>query len=178
MPASVIPGRIAISSTFTYLISFKTSTDYTFVNGQPIIPLYEWAGTTGPTTTLAVGTNSGAYRWKMFNTYTYAVGPVTVTLQWQHKPKAPNADTVVNTSSRLTGAPAYDLFNLNGTVAVIKNATLRWGIDNLFNKQPPLIGRTWRMSAIPAASSWAETYDPTQYDVLGRRFYVGVNFKL
>ncbi|MBO9575956.1 MAG: hypothetical protein J7494_09490 [Sphingobium sp.] len=52
---------------------------YTFVNGQPIIPPYEW-GTTGQTTTLAVHTNSGAYLWKMLNTYTDAVGPVTMPL--------------------------------------------------------------------------------------------------
>jgi outer membrane receptor protein involved in Fe transport len=131
-----------------------------------------------PTTTLAVGTNSGAYRWKMFNTYSYAVGPVSVTLQWQHKPKAPNADTVVNSASRLTGAPAYDLFNLNGTIAVIKNATLRWGIDNLFNKQPPLIGRNLANVGNPGGQLIGGTYDPTQYDVLGRRFYIGANFKL
>jgi outer membrane receptor protein involved in Fe transport len=173
-----LPGRISISSTFTYLISFKTSTDYTFVNGQPIIPLYEWSGTTGPTTTLAVGTNSGAYRWKMFNTYTYAVGPVSVTLQWQHKPAARNADLVVNSASRLTGAPAYDLFNLNGTIAVMKNATLRYGIDNLFNKQPPLIGRNLANVGNPGGQLIGGTYDPTQYDVLGRRFYIGANFKL
>ncbi len=40
----------------------------------------------------------------------------------------------------IAGAPAYDLFNLSSSVAVRKDVSFRFGVDNLFNKAPPLFG--------------------------------------
>ncbi len=163
-----LPGMFMTSVTATYLLNFRTTTD------DGIIPLVDYAGTLGGG---QVGTNAGAYRWKLFSTFTYSAGPVTATLQWQHKPSARSAISVTDTNSRTTGAPAYDLFNLNGSVAVTRNAVLRFGIDNLFDKQPPVISRNLNATG-EGGNLVGGTYDTSQYDVLGRRFYVGVNFKL
>ncbi len=164
-----LPGTFSTSVTATYLLRLATTTD------DGIIPLIDYAGSMGPPAG-AVGTNSGAYRWKLFSTFTYAVGPVTASLQWQHKPSARSIASVTDTASRITGAPAYDLFNLNATVGVTRDAVLRFGVDNLFNKQPPLIGVNLNATS-QGGNLLGGSYDTSQYDVLGRRFYVGANVK-
>jgi outer membrane receptor protein involved in Fe transport len=45
---------------------------------------------------------------------------------------------------------------------------VRFGIDNLLNKQPLSIG------ANPGVTDAANQTNPGFYDVLGRRYYVGV----
>jgi outer membrane receptor protein involved in Fe transport len=45
--------------------------------------------------------------------------------------------------------------------------SLRMGIDNLADKQPPIYGYT-------ASDHNAEVTRPDYYDILGRRFYAGI----
>jgi iron complex outermembrane recepter protein len=159
-----LPGVISTSTQGTYLLEFATTTD------QGILPLTDFAGTLGGGD---VGTNAGSFRWKLFSTLSYSVGPITASLQWQHKPKTANAALALNNDKTITGAPSYDLFNFSGTVKVVKNATIRYGIDNLFNKRPPVIGVD---TDAPAGTLPGGNIDAAQYDVLGRRFYIGAKF--
>ena len=99
------------------------------------IALTEWAGSLGPNNN---GLTPGAFRWKMFNTFGYTFGPAALSLQWQHLPSADAATNRVAPGSNYFGAPAYDLFNLSGTVKINDHATVRFGVDNLFDKAPPL----------------------------------------
>lgn len=157
-----LPGSINTSVQATYLLKFETTTD------DGIIPLVDYAGTLGSG---QVGTNAGAYRFKLFSTFTYALGPATLGLQWQHKSAVKSQASVTDLASNITGAPAYDLFHLNGTYAITPEARLRFGVDNLFNKAPPLIGVN--LNADGRATLRGGSFDTGQYDVLGRRFYVG-----
>jgi outer membrane receptor protein involved in Fe transport len=117
----------------------------------------------------------------MFTRFNYSVGPATIGLQWQHKPSIKSASAATNTTTNVAGAPAYDLFNLTGQVDVLENVSIRFGIDNLFDKAPPYVGYflddvlgdgTGRFGRA------ASPYNAGQYDVLGRRFYVGVKVRL
>ena len=45
---------------------------------------------------------------------------------------------------------------------------MRVGIDNLFDKEPLVVG------ANPGVTTASSTTNPGFYDVLGRRFYVGL----
>jgi outer membrane receptor protein involved in Fe transport len=157
-----LPGTFATSVQGTYLLNFETTTD------DGIIPLVDYAGTLGGG---QVGTNTGAYRFKLFSTFTYALHPFTISLQWQHKSAAKSAISATDATSNTTGAPAYDLFNLSGTVSVTDHAHVRFGVDNLFNKAPPLIGVN--LNADGLGTLRGGTYDSGQYDVIGRRFYIG-----
>jgi outer membrane receptor protein involved in Fe transport len=167
-----IPGTFSTNVNFTYLNKFATTPD------QIAIPLTDYAGTLGGG---EVGTQSGSYRWKMFTRFNYSVGPATIGLQWQHKPSIKSASAATNTTTNVAGAPAYDLFNLTGQVDVLENVSIRFGIDNLFDKAPPYVGYflddvlgdgTGRFGRA------ASPYNAGQYDVLGRRFYVGVKVRL
>jgi len=159
------PGRFSVNSVLNYLLSMKSAELST-------LALVEYAGTTGPAA--QNGLDGGAFRWKLFTTFGYAVGPVNIGLQWRHLPsvKAETAATAPKTA--IVGAPAYDLFNLNGSVAITKDAMFRVGIDNLFNKAPPLFGvNTNPLNGALAGGS----YNPSYYDVNGRTFYAGINVK-
>ena len=62
---------------------------------------------------------------------------------------------------------AYDYFDLAGTFAVQKSLTLRWGINNLLDKDPPAIAQ-----GILTKFGNGNTY-PGTFDPLGRTIFVG-----
>jgi outer membrane receptor protein involved in Fe transport len=171
------PGTFTFNSVFNYLISLKSAPLPASAGAAG--RLVEYAGTLGPAGSAAIaenGLNPGAFRWKMLNTFGYSLGPVAVSLQWQHLPGAKSISYTSNNATPFVGAPAYDLFNLSGTVSVVKNATLRWGIDNLFNKAPPYAEYNASTTGL-ANGIGANPFNPYFYDMNGRRFYVGANFK-
>ena len=158
------PGTVSINSVLNYLISMKSAE-------LAILPLVEYAGTLGPTQN---GLNGGAYRYKVFTTLGYAVGPVNVSLQWQHLPSVLTETSATFPATTVGGYKAYDLFNLNGSFAITKDARIRFGIDNLFNRAPPL----GSINSNPGPGSVAGgSYNTNFYDVIGRRFFLGATFK-
>jgi iron complex outermembrane receptor protein len=160
-----VPGTLSFNVLVNYLDKFKTTTD----NG--VIPSVDYAGTLGGG---QVGTNAGAYRWKSFVTTTYAVGPGTLSLQWRHLPKTKSSLAATIPTTTFIGAPAYNIFDLSGTFALSREIVIRFGVDNLFDKAPPLT--TYNPQAVlptlPGGS-----YSSGYYDVLGRRFFIGAKFK-
>lgn len=73
------------------------------------------------------------------------------------------------------GAPKYHLFDLLANYQLTDNLRLRFGIENLLDKAPPLIGR----NEDPApGNDKGGAFNSTFYDTNGRRFYLGarVNF--
>src|SRR5690606_5612022 len=167
-----IPGRIATNVNFTYLDKFATTPD------QVAIPLTDYAGTLGGG---EVGTQAGSYRWKLFTRLNYSVGPATIGIQWQHKPSIKSAAAATNATTNIAGAPAYDLFNLNFRVQLLDNVAIRGGIDNLFDKAPPYVG--YRLDDVPGDGVGrfgraASPYSASEYDILGRRFFIGATVKL
>ncbi len=159
-----LPGSFSINLLVNYLNKFKTTTD------AGIIPLVDYAGTFGAA---QVGTDAGNYRWKSFTTFTYALGPATVSVQWRHLPSVKSA-AVASGVTDFAGAPKYDIFDLSGTYAISRTIGIRFGIDNLFDKAPPLTNYQTD-ATFPTLSGGS--YNPGYYDVIGRRFYVGAKFK-
>jgi len=163
-----LPGTFSVNSNFTYLLRFATTPD------QFVIPLTDYAGTTGGG---EVGTQAGSYRWKLFNRFNYNLDKFGISLQWQHKPRIAHVTSVTQTNGTIKGAPAYDLFSLSGSYSFARDMTIRFGIDNLFDKAPPLIAVD--TSVVPGDGRLAGgRYDSGNYDVLGRRFYIGASIKL
>ncbi len=163
------PGAFNLNMVGSYLLHFKSS-------GLPTNPLVDYAGTFG---TVDNGLNGAEYRWKLLTNVGYRVGPASIGLQWQHlrrsrtalKPLFPNGTPT-------TGAPSYDLFSLNASYDVTSNFTLRAGVENLLDKDPPLTGIN-TANTQPAVDGQLPggTYNATYYDTLGRRFYIGANMK-
>ncbi|MGZ5860278.1 MAG: hypothetical protein ACXWI5_05575, partial [Croceibacterium sp.] len=76
---------------------------------------------------------------------------------------------------------SYDIFGLSGSFTVTDNFTIRGGVDNLFNRAPPLTGYNVKFdntSADPTLpSTQGGAYNSQFYDTLGRTFYIGANAK-
>ncbi|HZF17521.1 MAG TPA: TonB-dependent receptor [Steroidobacteraceae bacterium] len=164
------PGRFTLNTVITYLLDLKTSELATD-------PLVDYAGALGPTQNEL---NSGSFEWKMLNTVGYSINQWNVSLQWQHLPSIRSITYPTNHDTAILGTGSYDLFALSGTFAFEKNLVVRFGVENLFDEEPPLLEVN---SAPPpflnAGGSFGGT-DPTNpalYDFIGRRFYLGATMK-
>jgi outer membrane receptor protein involved in Fe transport len=160
-----LPGTFSFNTVFNYLISLKSSPFYSGVPEATRTPFREYAGTfAAPDSGLNA---NGAYRWKMFSTFGYSIESLRVGIQWQHLPS-------ISSGSTNTGYKAYNLFALNAGYSVTPTLSLRFGVDNLFDKAPPL-GNANPVAIAPALPN--PTYNVNNYDVIGRRFYAGVTAK-
>jgi outer membrane receptor protein involved in Fe transport len=160
------PGRVNANVIVNYMLDFKSAE-------LPVLPLIDYVGTQGTTEN---GLNSGAYEYRILGTLGYSLGGASLSLQWQHLPSIEDTSEAQFGPTPTEGAPSYNLFNLRGTYAVNDTVNLRFGVDNLFNKEPPLVGRN--PSANPATGNLPNgSFSADFYDTIGRRFYVGANLR-
>ncbi|MBO9575954.1 MAG: TonB-dependent receptor [Sphingobium sp.] len=170
--ADVGPGSLFVSLNGNYMLDFK-------VQGVAGGTLLDYVGTTG---TGVKGVNFGSsYEWRLFSTIGYTWKGLNLSLQWQHTPSIEDSGDAAFFNGRaaalnnITGTPAYDLFNLNGSYQINRSVRVRFGVDNLFNRKPALTGVVTNPNAstgqLPGGS-----YSFFQ-DTLGRRFSLGANVK-
>lgn len=161
------PGLGGQGSIFASL-SFNWLNEYEVQNNAGG-PTFDYAGTVGAdTTTPPYGAQ---FEWKLYSTLGYHFGPGSVTLAWRHLPETDNYARATNPETTVLPTDAYDLFNLLGRWTFSDTVELRGGIENLFDTQPPVVGRN------PGVTAAAGTTDRSNYDVLGRRFYLGATLR-
>lgn len=97
--------------------------------------------------------------WKALSSVTWANGPYSVGARWRRVGEI----NVINTSIIL---PSIDYFDLNASWSVNDTVSLRAGVNNLTDEQPNVYS--------PGVQA---NTDPSTYDVLGRRYYVGLTAK-
>jgi outer membrane receptor protein involved in Fe transport len=118
----------------------------------------EYAGTVGGT-----GLGRSLPRFKSLLNLTYAVGHLTLLTRWQYL--SSSQDVAV----RDFEVPAYNYVDLGAGYAVkegtLRGLSLQVGVDNVGDKAPPIFP-TWQQA----------NTDPSQYDVLGRRYYVRLQY--
>ena len=153
------PGQLRLDTSINYINKFEYQT-------SPTSPVVDAKGTLDPIPASG-GVTGGIYTYKTFSHVGYAWNGLTANLGWQHLPsiRAAAASTVPNTT--VQGAPAYDLFYLSAGYGFDKYS-VRFGIDNLLDKQPPVTARN------PNFTTASNTTNPGYYDILGRRYYLGV----
>jgi outer membrane receptor protein involved in Fe transport len=144
-------GRLDLRTALSYLDKFKyqPSPGATYIDAKGTFDQ-------GGLFTFRANSNVG-YSWDNFN----------VGLGWVHLSSIDNAAAALNPTTTIQGAPSYDLFNLNAGYHWSKYS-VRVGIDNLFNKDPLVVGNN------PGVDSNTDQTIPQYYDPLGRRFYVGL----
>ena len=157
-----LPGTIGLNFVMSWLdkYSFQASPTGAYQN---------YTGTTGVTTT-----GGPQFKYKTFTTFTYSVGPGAIGIRWQHLPSIKSAATVINPTTPVLGAPSHDNFDLFASWKITDRYSLRGGVDNLFNTDPPIVGNDPTLSNTQREGDNAASTIPGVYDVLGRRFYVGV----
>ena len=148
-----LPGALGFDVSGTWLMSFKQQT----APGAAIVQL---DGT------------SDYYSYRTLTGLSYFVGPASVQLQWTHLPTIENAIAASQPTTTILPTLSYNLFNLSAGYEFSQRFSMRFGIDNLFDRQAPVVG------AQPGVTDGAGTTNPSVYDVLGRRFYLSAKATL
>jgi len=148
-----LPGSLGLNVAGTWLISYKQQT----AQSAAVVQL-DGTGT--------------YFSYRTLTGLSYDVGKVNVGLQWTHLPSIENSLAASQPNTTILPTEKYDLFNLTAGYEFSERLSLRFGIDNLFNRQPPIVG------AQPGVTDGAGSTNPSVYDVLGRRYYMSVRAKL
>lgn len=169
-------GEVRFNFDGSYLNKFIV-TPGTVVNG---VDSYDCAGLYGGTT---CGTTTGGGvprpKWRhLFRTIYSPTDKIQLAGTWRYiggvdaYTTSDNpflAGTVFPVDAHL-GARSY--LDLNATLRAFENLTFSVGVNNVFDRDPPLVG-----SAIVSATSGNGNTYPGVYDALGRNIYVSVSAK-
>ena len=122
------------------------------------------------------------YEYRIFSNFSYTRGQWSLGMRHQYWPgldhdacrNAPNSVSCVYDSW-----PSYQLFALTGSYTFGDNYRLSFGIENLFDEDPPCIGADpaypyWDVPCSRGGGEELGNYDYSTYDPLGRRFYLSM----
>ena len=134
---------------------------------------YDYQPVAGGTTNKAKGTldQGGQYDYRVLTNLGYKLNALSLNLQWRYLPAVESAAKGITPTTTQQGAGAYSMFGLTGSYNVGK-LTFRAGIDNVLNTAPQ------SLNYIPGGDSNTDNTNPSFYDILGRRYFVGIKAKL
>lgn len=110
-------------------------------------------------------------RWIQRTTWTH--DDLTLSLLWRHIDSV-QAEPLERADrfAAFRKIPAYDYFDLFASYALTDNVTFTLGVDNMFDKDPPVLGND-----IGSTSANSGNTFPSNYDVLGRMYKGGIKLK-
>ncbi|WP_313440898.1 TonB-dependent receptor domain-containing protein [Novosphingobium sp.] len=144
------PGDLLLNVVVNKLETFK-------IQNLPGAAYIDLAGT--------IGSGNTYVPWRVNTTLTYQADDWSLGVRWRHLSALRDYTSITTPSAVLPGVGAYNTVDLFGRVAVTDGFELRGGIDNLTDREPPVVGGR-------LGNTDAGTYDP-----LGRRFYIAARAK-
>lgn len=146
------PGTFNVNSTMNFLDEYL----YQVAPGDIIVD--------------AKGTldRGGLFDYQALNRFSYFWGDFNFGLTWRHLASADSAAAAQSPNTTIQGPGSYDIFNFSGGYNW-NNYSLRFGIDNLFDEDPELT-----QSNPAGGDTESDVTNAGLYDLLGRRYYVGV----
>ena len=163
------PGTLSANVQTTWLQYYETKQSPLDFDIQT-----DWNGSLGPTLT---GTNPGAYEYRVFSSFTYALDNWSVSLRWRHLPSVKQAAQasqeaiIANNAAVAAGAPgrilsytpggingmwqevdSYDQLDLSFNWDINKTYSIRGGITNVMDWEPNV---TAAASGYPAGTTLA-----------------------
>jgi iron complex outermembrane recepter protein len=157
------PGTLTLSMLATITDSWKTRVN-------PDSPWMDFRGTTGPSDVR--GVNQFAYDYRLFTTVGFRNGNWVGSLRWRHLPSI-DPEGTIRTAAKYHTTPSYDIFDLAGRYTFDGNWQVRFGIDNLLDKDPPIVN----LRTVDEGYTQTGITNGAFYDVLGRRFYLGMKYQ-
>jgi outer membrane receptor protein involved in Fe transport len=151
----MLGGEFGVRSALNRLNSWKQP-----ATSDPSAPLLEYSG---------FGTD---YEYQMFTTFSYRRDKMNVGLNWRYLPEALAAGLVQTPTLTTLPTDDYSVFNLNGSWSFSERLRLRGGIDNVFDSDPPIVGANPGNLNNPTNAMGITSGG--NYDVLGRRYFVGL----
>ena len=118
------------------------------------------------------GAGGGNYDYRIFTTLSYARDGWSVGLRNNYLPAIHDAAYATNPATTIQDAGSYTNFSAFGSYTLNKHVSLRGGIDNMFDKDPVIVGYN------PGITNAKGATNPGFYDPIGRRYYLAaeVNF--
>ena len=111
--------------------------------------------------------------WRFNQRGTWAIGPVQLSYMWRYLGESSiEPDQIAGTFAAFRSIDAYNYFDLTATYDVTDSARLTVGVENVFDKEPPVLGN----EAADTGSNGGNTL-PSYYDTLGRIYSVSLNMR-
>ena len=113
-------------------------------------------------------------KWAWVQTTALQAGPATVQLTWRHIGKVEKDSITVGynlTPASDFAVPvikAHDYFDLATNIDIDDRFAFRFGVNNLLDKKPPIVGNDYGGTTQNSGNTF-----PATYDSLGRSFFVG-----
>jgi iron complex outermembrane receptor protein len=161
------PGTVSLNVVGNYQIDFESSSLY------PQIALVDYVGTTGPGEN---GLNPNVFEWRFLTNVGYSWDAWRLGLQWQYYSGLEDGGEATAPTPNTAPYPDYHLFHLNGSYQLTEDIGLRFGVDNLLNKEPPLGGFNPNYN-LAAGQLRNGTFLTGTHDTNGRRYYLGANVR-
>ncbi len=158
-----LPGSLSVNFIMNYLDKFE-------VAATPGADFLDYKGTTGVATT-----GFTQFEYKTFATLGYALDDMSVGLRWRHLPEVDDVSIVTNPNSTIRPVDAHDEVDLFGRWRLSETVELRGGVDNVFDADPEIVGAN-PPGGIGAITN-ARGITNTNYDTLGRRYFVGATLR-
>ncbi|MBB6096533.1 outer membrane receptor protein involved in Fe transport [Povalibacter uvarum] len=150
-------GDLSFQLVGTWIEKFEEQTAVT-----PFDPVYDYGGTIGSTT----GTSYPEWKGTLVTAYT--LNDFRTQLQARYIDAMDHRNTVTGGSPVAnTSVPATWYLDMTASYDVLDNVTIRLGVNNLTNQEPRLY----------TPNVQANT-DPSLYDVLGRRYFLGFEMRM
>ena len=167
------PGTVTLNSVFNYQINFESQALF------PQLPLVDYVATTGAGEN---GLNPNVFEYRALTTLGYAWDAWRASLQWQYYSALEDGGEVLTPGGtpNTAGYPSYNIFHLSGSYQVTEDIGIRAGVDNLFNKAPPLGLYNPNVTAATAATNGVlkgGAFLTGVHDTNGRRFWVGATVR-
>lgn len=149
-------GRLTLDSNLTWLESFE-------VQNAPGWPFRSYKGTVGGIASFQPGSLP---EWQAVTRLTYSTRDYELGGRWRFIDSMDAVQRVLNPNATTPGVGSYSLFDVFASVRVGPDLSLRLGVNNVANREPPIVG------GVQGAT------ESSTYDVLGRTFYVStrINF--
>jgi iron complex outermembrane receptor protein len=112
----------------------------------------------------------GQFDYRIFANLTYAADEWSAGARLRYLPSAKDQSAVRNPNTAILGVDSYQLVDVFGSYRVRDSISLRAGIDNLFDPDPEIVAE------FPGTNNNRGNTLPGFYDILGRRYWVGVSF--
>lgn len=148
------PGALDFAAMVSWTEKFDVQT-------TSVDPVNDFAGTIGATT----GSATPDLRGTLLTSYTFNNLQVQATTRYIAEMS--HSTLVTNPGATATGTDATWYLDLAGTYDVTDNISLRAGINNVSNQGPRLYSPNVQANT-----------DPSTFDVLGRRYFVGFDWRL
>jgi outer membrane receptor protein involved in Fe transport len=165
-----VPGSIGLTTQAVFLDYYRTKASPLSID----VPV-EWKGSLGPD---LIGTNPGAYDYRLISSLSYKLNNFSVNLGWRYLPSVITAakayqNAVIDNNKKVSsGSPGtmlsfipsteikagdYNVFALSGVYQINDTLTATAGIDNLFDTHPSYTGSTYDVTLAQFGTRCADT---------------------